>query len=120
MAKERPQITEPGNRARHSFVDIVRTQLRWPGALLVVHFVVSVLAVVFLAIVKFLLTLAGIQNDTIPGSATTLGDWMLYLEVYASSIIIIIGAIGALVVLVLGIILESVQRVKEIITAWRS
>lgn len=85
-----------------------------------VHFVVSVLAVAFLAIVKILLNFAGIQNDTIPWFSMTLGDWMLYLEVYASSIIIIAGATGALVVLVLGIILESVQRVREIITAWRS
>lgn len=81
---------------------------------------ISVLAVIFLAIVKVLLKFAGIQNDTIPGSTTTLGDWMLYLEVYASSIIIIIGAIGALVVLILGIILESVHRIRAIRTAWRS
>jgi hypothetical protein len=82
--------------------------------------VVSVLAVVFLAIVKILLKSAGIENDTVPGSSMTLGNWMLYLEVYASSIIIVLGAAGALVLLILGIILESVHRIREIKAAWRS
>jgi hypothetical protein len=110
----------PDHGARDSFLAIVETQLKWPIALLVAHFVVSVLAVVFLAIVKILLKSAGIENDTVPGSSMTLGNWMLYLEVYASSIIIVLGAAGALVLLILGIILESVHRIREIKAAWRS
>jgi hypothetical protein len=102
------------------FVDIVWAKLEWPVALILVHVGVSLLALIGLALIKVLLRFIGIEEDIVPGSKTTVGNWILYLEIITSSVIIIAGALEALAVLVLDITLECVKRGRETGRAWRS
>ena len=84
------------------------------------HLVVSLAALVSLAVIEWVLRVIGIDKAQIPGFQTTLGSWILDLEIVASSAIIILGVVEALVVLLLGIILDCVTRIREIRRAWRS
>ena len=87
---------------------------------MLVHFAVSLIAVVSLAVIEWVLGRIGIEKKIIPGYHTTLGDWIFYLEVVAASVIIIAGAFEALVLLAFGLILDCVTRIREIGRAWRS
>lgn len=102
------------------FLDMVWARLALPFALIVVHFAVSILALASLAVIEWVLRIIGIDKEIIPGTATTVGKWILYLEIVAASVIIIAGVIEALVLLLLGIILDCVTRIREIGRAWRS
>jgi|SRR5271166_2343998 len=99
---------------------MVWTRLALPLALLLVHFAVLLIALASLAVTGMVMRLMGIEEKIIPGYHTTLGDWMLYLEISASSVIIIAGVFEALVLLALGIILDCVTRIRKIGRAWRS
>jgi hypothetical protein len=83
-----------------TFFDIVLApRLKDPVAEIVVHLVVTVLAVLSIAIIEWLLILIGLDGKDMPGSAllfqwlgiTTLGEWMFFLEVVAATVIIITG-----------------------------
>jgi hypothetical protein len=95
-------------------------RLSLPVALIFVHFVVSILTLASLFLIGWALRIMQISDEIIPGSTTTLGRWILYLEIVAASVIIIAGSVEALVVLFLGIILDCVTRIREISRAWRS
>ena len=105
---------------RRFFVEIVSAKLEWPVALILVHVGVSLLALIGLALIKVLLRFIGIEEDIVPGSKTTVGHWILYLEIITSTVIMIAGALEALAVLVLDITLECVKRVRDIGRVWRS
>ena len=99
---------------------MVWARLALPVALILVHFVVSILALVSLAAIERILRSSD-SRRTIPGFSTTLGQWISYLEIVAASAIIIAGAVEALVVLFLGIILIVFEpEIREIASAWRS
>jgi hypothetical protein len=102
------------------FLSDVRARLASPAALIVVHFFVSILALVSLSLIEWILKIMRIDGEIIPGSHLTLGRWILYLEIVASSVIIIAGTVEALIVLFLGIVLDGVTRIREIRKAWRS
>jgi hypothetical protein len=102
------------------FLSDVWARLALPAALIVVHFLVSILALVSLALIEWMLRITRIDGEIIPGSHTTLGSWILYLERVASSVIIIAGTVEALIVLFLGIVSDCVTRFREIRKAWRS
>ena len=104
----------------HFWSEVVWARLALPLALMIVHFVVSLLALLSLAAIKTVLKLIGIEDEIIPASSTTVGHWILYLEVVACSVIIVAGAFEALVVLFFGIILDCVKLIRRIGDAWGS
>ena|SRR5215213_7818548 len=88
--------------------------LAYPAALLTVHFLVSVLAIVTLALTEALLHVLRLDGKTIPLSGITLGDWRFDLKVIAASVINISGIIEALLILAFNITSYCVSRVREI------
>jgi hypothetical protein len=107
---------EPAGRPEAFFREIVRARLALPLALMIVHFVISLLALLSLAAIKTVLRLIGSEDEIIPGTSTTVSN----LEVVACSVIIAAGAFEALMVLFFGIILDCVRLVRRIGDAWRS
>jgi hypothetical protein len=101
-------------------VDMVWARLAVPVALIIDHFVVLLLALISLAALKWVLKIVGIEDDIVPGWNMTIGKWILDLEIFASSVIIGLGVLEALVVLFLGIVLDCVRLMREIGRAWRS
>jgi hypothetical protein len=105
---------------KHFFLDLVWARLALPVALVVAHLAITVLALLSLAVTEWLLRNIGIDGKIIPGTNMKLGNWISDLEVFAATVIIIAGAIEALVVLLLHIILDSAGLVRKIGEAWRS
>jgi hypothetical protein len=88
----------------------------WPKAEepiveILIHLAVTVLSVLSIAFIELLLYVMRLDGKEIPGTAllfrwlgldttATLSDWMLLLEIFAASAIIIVGIVKAIVVLV--------------------
>ena len=91
-----------------------------PLALIIVHFVVMLAALITFAVLKWVLKVIGIEDDIVPGSSTPIGKWILDLEIVAATVIIGAGVLEAVVVLFLGIVLDCVRLLREIGHTWRS
>ena len=99
---------------------MVWARLAVPATLIIVHLLVLLLAFVSLAVCKWVLHSVGIEDDIVPGLNTSIGKWILDLEIFASTVIIGAGIVEAVVVLLLGIVLDCVKQIKEIGKVWRS
>ena len=75
----------------------VAKKLQVPAVEILVHFFVTVLTVVSIALIDWLVRVAGLDNRNIPGFNVKLSDWMFVLEVIAATGIISVGVIKAVV-----------------------
>jgi hypothetical protein len=66
-------------------------KLEKPVTELVVHFIVTVLAISSIRAIEWLLHAYGIEGKVIPFTTLPMGDWMFSLEVLAASVIILVG-----------------------------
>jgi len=66
-------------------------KLELPLVELIVHFAVTVVAVLAIAAIEALMHWTGFDRKIIPLLGMTLGDWMFVLEIVAASAIILIG-----------------------------
>jgi hypothetical protein len=104
---------------RQFFVEIVWARLALPAGLVSVHLIVSILAIGSLGLLDWFVRIIRIDQSTIPHFHITLGEWILDLEVLSASVVIIAGVVEALAVLILGIILDCVMRIREFRKTWR-
>jgi hypothetical protein len=74
-------------------------KLKLPAIEVAVHFVVTVLAVVSIALTEQLLHALGMDGKIIPAMGLPLGEWMFMLEVAAATVIIAVGVIKAAIAL---------------------
>jgi hypothetical protein len=74
-----------------TFFSGVWTKLEKPVTELVVHFIVTVLAISSIRAIEWLLHAYGIEGKVIPFTTLPMGDWMFSLEVLAASVIILVG-----------------------------
>src|SRR5260370_24292494 len=93
-----------------------------PGGsnIICVHFGVSLLALVGLYIIELFVIWMALGVKTVTALSINLGDLMFNLEVIAAVGIIVLGMLEALVVLFLQLILDCVEKAREITKAWRS
>jgi hypothetical protein len=77
------------------FLSLVSAKLEVPATEIIVHFVVTVLSVLSIALIELLLRVAGLDGKEIPLVNITLGDWMFYLEVIAATAILAVGIFKA-------------------------
>jgi hypothetical protein len=77
------------------FPSLVVGKLEVPATEIIVHFVVTVLSVLSIALIEILLRLVGLDGKEIPWVNITLGDWMFYLEVIAATAILAVGIVKA-------------------------
>ena len=104
---------------KNFFTNVVWARLELPLGLLLVHCVVSVCAVASIALTELVLRALGLDGKAIPGYNVTLGSWMFDLEIFAASAILIAGILEAGIIIILGIMLDSVARVRDFIRSWR-
>jgi hypothetical protein len=104
---------------RRFFVEIVWARLALPAGLVIVHLIVSILAISSLGLLDWSVRIIRIDQATIPHFHIKLGEWILDLEVLSASVVIIAGVIEALVVLILGIILDCMMQIREFRKTWR-
>jgi hypothetical protein len=77
------------------FLSLVAAKLEVPATEIIVHFVVTVLSVLSIALIEILLRVAGLDEKEIPWINITLGDWMFYFEVTAATAILAVGIFKA-------------------------
>jgi hypothetical protein len=105
---------------RDFFIEMVWARAALPSALIVVHLVVTILAVLSIASMGWIVQIMGLEGRLVPGSDATLGNWLFDLEIIASVTIIIAGMLEAVVIIVLEMVSDCVTRLREIGRAWRS
>jgi hypothetical protein len=86
-------ISERGRKVGwiRTFCSKVGSKLEVPAVEILVHFIVTVLAISSIAAIEWLLHLYGLDGRKLPGTTFTLSDLMFSLEVIAATVIILIG-----------------------------
>ncbi len=67
---------------------------------IIVHLLVTALSIVSISLIEHLLMWLGLDGKIMPFTHISLSEWMFYLEVIASTLIIVVGIIKAVVTLV--------------------
>ncbi len=78
----------------------VGPRLELPAAEIIVHLIVTLASVGSIAAVELMLWIVGLSGKEIPRTGVRLDELMLFLEVAAASLIIVVGIIKAVVALV--------------------
>jgi hypothetical protein len=77
----------------------LRRNLTKPTNELAAHFVVSVMALVAIALTDHVVSLLGIGLRTLPFAKITLTDWMFDLDIISATVVNAVGTIKAVIVL---------------------
>ena len=94
--------SEPGRSLSNVSVPPSRLRAFWtrleePVMVLVAHFVLTVLLIVFLEATELLLTIFHLDSREVPLVQVTLSEWMFDLDVLVATVVMIVGAAKAVV-----------------------
>src|SRR5689334_17945688 len=78
-----------------SIVSSLAEKLEEPLTELIAHFVVTVCALVFIALTDFLLHLLHIDERLVPLTGITLSSWMFAMDVLTVSLVLTVGLLKA-------------------------
>lgn len=77
--------------------DSLRARLESPVTELIVHFIVSVYAIFFIAATEFFLGILGLGKEMLPIFDVSLSRWLFGFEVFSVSVILLTGLVKALI-----------------------
>jgi hypothetical protein len=83
------------SRAANKFLWHIWSKLEVPAVEILVHLAVTALSLLSIALIEFLLYLLKLDNQDIPGTRVKLSELLFFLEVVASTLIISIGMLKA-------------------------